>query len=86
MALGIPTPAIEHDYFLTDEALASGNEERLAEIREIGLTDDWASTAPDMITGMEKHLREKYGGVDKYLDQIGFGQDDRQRLREVLLY
>ena len=86
MALNVPTPAIEHDYFLTDAALAPERDARLAEIREIGLTDDWAGTAEDMISGIEKHLYQKYGGVERYLDHIGFGADDRAKLRDTLLY
>ena len=58
MILEVPAPAIEHDYFLTDAALVSEREERIAEIRNIGLTDEWFNTAEDMITGMEKHLAQ----------------------------
>ena len=86
MILDVPIPAIEHDYVLTDAALLAERAERLVEIREIGLTDAWASTAEDMISGMEKHLAREYGGLDGYLDSIGFGQADRTKLREVLLY
>ncbi|PNY27637.1 Tyrosine-protein phosphatase [Tolypocladium capitatum] len=86
MILGVPIPAIEHDYFLTDTALLSERDERLVEIREIGLTDAWASTAEDMISGMEKHLAQKYGGLGDYLETVGFGEADRAKLREVLLY
>ncbi|UNI19140.1 Protein-tyrosine-phosphatase [Purpureocillium takamizusanense] len=86
MILEVPAPAIEHDYFLTDAALISERDERLAEIRNIGLTDEWFNTAEDMISGMEKHLAQTYGGLDAYLDGIGFGQQDRDRLREQLLY
>lgn len=86
MILDVPAPAIEHDYFLTDAALLAERDERLVEIHEIGLTDAWANTAEDMISGMEKHLAQKYGGLDGYLDTIGFGEADRAKLREVLLY
>jgi len=71
---------------LTSGALESEREDRLAEIREIGLTDDWFETAPDMIVRTARHLDSVYGGIAGYLDKIGFGKDDRQRLRELLLY
>lgn len=86
MILGIPISAIEHDYFLTDEAMELEREERLAEIREIGLTDEWRNTAKDMITGIAKHLDVSYGGLEGYLDLIGFGEDKRVEVREALLY
>jgi len=86
MILDVPIEAIEYDYMLTSGALESEREDRLAEIREIGLTDDWFETAPDMIVRTARHLDSVYGGIAGYLDKIGFGKDDRQRLRELLLY
>lgn len=82
----MPLEAIEYDYMLTSGALESEREERLAEIREIGLTDDWFDTAPDMIVRTARHLDDVHGGTQAYLDKIGFDQDDRQRLRELMLY
>ncbi|KAM0558439.1 hypothetical protein ACHAPJ_004629 [Fusarium lateritium] len=86
MILDVPIPAIEYDYGLTDEALIPEREQRLIEIREIGLSDEWLYTADDMIVGLEKHLVQKYGGLNVYLDGIGFGTDDRAKVRETLLY
>ncbi|KAK2742165.1 tyrosine serine protein [Colletotrichum kahawae] len=85
LILNVPVEAIEHDYSLTQGALESEREERLIEMREIGLTDEWFDTAPDMIARIAQHLDSVYGGVDNYLDKIGFDQDDRQTLRERLL-
>ena len=31
-----------------------------------------------------KHIEEAYGGVNAYLDRIGFDADDRQKLKEAL--
>ncbi|KXH28138.1 tyrosine/serine protein phosphatase [Colletotrichum simmondsii] len=84
--LDVPLEAIEHDYMLTSGALESEREERLAEMREIGLTDDWFETAPDMIARTARHLDDVHGGLNEYLDKIGFGQTDRLKLRELLLY
>ncbi|RDA90576.1 hypothetical protein CP533_2598 [Ophiocordyceps camponoti-saundersi (nom. inval.)] len=86
MVLHVPGPAIEHDYFLSDAALVSNRAERLADMRETGFPDEWESTAKNMIPGMQAHLVNQYGGLDAYLDSIGFGEQDRTKLREVLLY
>ncbi|KAF5606899.1 tyrosine serine phosphatase [Fusarium subglutinans] len=86
MILDVPISAIEYDYALSDEALISEREQRLIEIREIGLTDEWLHTADDMIVGIQKHLDDKYGGLNAYLDGIGFGADDRAKIRVLLLY
>lgn len=86
MILGIPRPAIEHDYFLTDAALMPARPQMLVEIHEIGLTDDWAGTAKDMISSIQSHITDKYGSLDAYLDSIGFDQDERAKIQETLLY
>lgn len=86
MILGIPQAAIEYDYSLTDEALVPERQERIAEVRSIGLTEEWTRTAKDMVVRVEQHLRDHYGGLNAYLDGIGFGDEDRSRVRETLLY
>ncbi|RFU79748.1 hypothetical protein TARUN_2503 [Trichoderma arundinaceum] len=86
MILGIPRAAIEHDYFLTDAALIPSRPQMLVEIHEIGLPDDWAGTAKDMISSIENHIKDKYGGLEGYLDSIAFGQDQRARIQETLLF
>ncbi|CAH0053438.1 unnamed protein product [Clonostachys solani] len=86
LILGIPIEAIEYDYFLTDEAIAHEREERLAEIGEIGLTEEWAGTDKNMISGITRHLDQQYGGLNGYLDFIGFEEDERVALRRNLLY
>ncbi|KAK2598950.1 hypothetical protein QQS21_005555 [Conoideocrella luteorostrata] len=86
MILDVSLDAIEHDYILTDAALAEERNERLAEIRQIGLTDDWAATSPAMVTGVQKHLQAKYGGLHAYLDGIGFDSTERANLRHLLMY
>lgn len=86
MILGVPAKAISHDYSLSDSGLAAEKEARLEEIREIGLTDDWGDTAPGFVEGIEKHLKTTYGGLDNYLDGIGFVESQREKLRELLLY
>lgn len=86
MILKIPRAAIEHDYFLTDAALMPSRPQMLVEIHEIGLPDEWAGTAKDMISSIESHIKSKYGSLEGYLDSIGFDQDHRAMIQETLLY
>ncbi|KAG8159429.1 hypothetical protein KVR01_011090 [Diaporthe batatas] len=83
---GVPVEAIQYDYHLSDEKLLSEEQSRLVEIREMGLSDDFAKTAPGFVQGIVHHLESKHGGLDKYLDRIGFGSDKRTALRERLIY
>ena len=39
-----------------------------------------------MIERVAEHLEVRYGGLEGYLDGIGFGKGERELLREALLY
>ncbi|KAH7318744.1 tyrosine/serine protein phosphatase [Stachybotrys elegans] len=86
MILDVPISAIEYDYRLTDAGPASDRELRAAQARHVGLSEDWAYTDKEMISRTEKHLNTVHGGLNAYLDRNGFGHEDRQRIREALLY
>lgn len=86
MILDVPREAIEHDYHLTDLAVQQDVQSRLAEVREVGLADDWVYTAPGQISHAEKHLHDQYGGLGPYLEYIGMTKADQDRIREALLY
>lgn len=81
----VPTAAIEYDYQLTDEKLAEERGQRLDEIREMGLSDEFGRTAPGFVQSVMAHLEDKYGGLDGYLDGIGFGEGERAAVRRTLL-
>lgn len=86
----VPLDAVAHDYMLTqpalnDEAPPEERAARLAEIEEIGLTPAWGDCPPDFVAQVAGHLQDQYGGVDKYLDGIGFGEKERNKFRELLL-
>lgn len=81
----VPLDAIEYDYELTDEKLGDERDERMAEIREMGLPDSFGVTVQGFVPGIVAHLDDKYGGLDAYLDGIGFGPEKRTQLRDKLL-
>ncbi|KAI1765537.1 tyrosine/serine protein phosphatase [Hypoxylon sp. FL1150] len=84
MALNVQTPAIQHDYLLSQKGLEAEREGRLEEIRELGLTPEWGDCPEDFVRKVSAHVNDKYGGIEGYLDSIQFGSADRQRLVEVL--
>ncbi|KAI2473739.1 tyrosine/serine protein phosphatase [Annulohypoxylon bovei var. microspora] len=84
MILSVPASAIDHDYMLSRAGLSSERESRLEEIREIGLPAEWGDTSPDFVGRMVEHIDVKYGGVNGYLDSVGFDSEERRRLVEVL--
>ncbi|KAI0490713.1 protein-tyrosine phosphatase-like protein [Xylaria cf. heliscus] len=84
LILQVPTDAIIHDYLLSQPGLEPEREERVAEMVKIGLTPAWGDCPPELIERVCGHLDVRYGGVEGYLDSIGFGAEDRARLVEVL--
>jgi protein-tyrosine phosphatase family protein len=78
--------AIEHDYVASEQGLAQFANTRLKEISRIGLTEAWGKTDPKLIRALDEHLNTAHGGIDGYLDSIGFTAEERTLLRELLLY
>lgn len=86
MILGVPVAVIENDYVLSEAGLAIFAKSSLAEISRIGLTKEWGKVDTRMIVALDEHLSTRYGGVENYLDTIGFVEKEREQLRELLLY
>ncbi|KAJ2981426.1 hypothetical protein NUW58_g6692 [Xylaria curta] len=84
LILRVPTDAIAHDYLLSQPGLEPEREARVAEMVQIGLTPAWGDCPAEMIQRVRGHLDVRYGGVEGYLDSIGFGDEDRVRLIETL--
>ncbi|KAI0123112.1 tyrosine/serine protein phosphatase [Xylariales sp. AK1849] len=84
MILNVPVDAISHDYLLTQEGLVAERESRLAEIEEMGLTPDWGDCPRDFVPRVQEHINTKYGGVEAYLDSIGFGAAERRKFVAAL--
>jgi protein-tyrosine phosphatase len=82
--LNIPIEAITYDYTMSEKELLPEREARMVEIREIGLTEEFAGTPKEWIPKMKEHLDTKYGGVKAYLTGIGIDEEVQSRLVEIL--
>ncbi|KAL1304766.1 hypothetical protein AAFC00_003703 [Neodothiora populina] len=86
LLLRVDAPAIKADYILSQEELKPEREERLHEIREIGLPDGFADCPEDWIERVAAYVKDKYGGVERYLSETcGVDEEVQRRVREVLL-
>ena len=86
MILDVPIAAIENDYVESEKGLEKFATTRLAEIARIGLTKEWGKVDQKMIKALDEHLSKRYGGIDGYLDTIGFVAKEREQMRDLLLY
>ncbi|KAJ0420683.1 protein-tyrosine phosphatase-like protein [Aspergillus carlsbadensis] len=66
---------IAREYVLSEKELerepAEEKEERMREIRALGLTEEYARCPKDFTEKVTEFLVERYGGVREYLDSIG---------------
>lgn len=82
---GVGQEAAEGDYAMSERELEPEREERLEEIRKVGLDETFAGCPADFVETVVNHLDERYGGVEKYLTGIGVGEQAQQRVRAIIL-
>ncbi|KAK3067123.1 hypothetical protein LTR53_016183 [Teratosphaeriaceae sp. CCFEE 6253] len=85
MLLDVPLEAIERDYRLSERELEPEREDKLKEIRSIGLPDSFADCPADWVANVSGFVNDKYGGVEKYLDSCGVGKEQQEGVRKTLL-
>lgn len=83
LLLDVPHDAITYDYCLSESELLSERESRLQEIKEIGLTEEFAKTPRNWIPELHRHLEQNYGGVRSYLSSIGVDGETQDRVVDV---
>ncbi|KAF2197780.1 tyrosine/serine phosphatase-like protein [Delitschia confertaspora ATCC 74209] len=83
--LGVPTEIIDADYMLSDSELVGEREERIKDMAKIGLSERFARCPLGLVAEVEKHIKEKYGGVDEYLEHTGVRREMREKVKGMLL-
>jgi protein-tyrosine phosphatase len=84
LLLDVPLDAITYDYCLSESELLPEQKSRLREIKEIGLTEEFANAPRNWIPELHRHLKWKYGGARSYLCSIGVDGDTQDRVVDVL--
>jgi protein-tyrosine phosphatase len=84
LLLEVPLEAVTHDYHLSETELLPERESRLAEMKEMGFTEDFALAPMNWMPKLVDHLNTEYGGLKEYLHSIGFEQESQLRLVEIL--
>ena len=85
LAGGVPTEAIVDDYSRSELELVPEYEERMEEIRAIGLGEDYTRCPPGFVDETTTYLETKYGGVRGYLERVGVGFEMQERIRRKFL-
>jgi len=77
--------AAEADYAMSERELEPEREERMRDIRKVGLDESFAGCPADFVDEVVKWLNERHSGVETYLARIGVGQEQQRTVREILL-
>lgn len=77
--------AINSDYTRSEQELVSEKEERLQELRYMGIPDSFLLCPEEFTSVVRGHLKERYGGVSGYLGYIGVTAQMRESVRRFLL-
>ncbi|EKV08439.1 Tyrosine/serine protein phosphatase, putative [Penicillium digitatum] len=81
----VPVEAIVDDYGRSELELVSEFEERLEEIRAIGLGEDYTRCPPGFVSDTTEYLEHRYGGVRGYLEKAGVTVEMQERVRMKIL-
>ncbi|KAF5373770.1 hypothetical protein D9758_000589 [Tetrapyrgos nigripes] len=83
--LGVPLDIVRAEYALSDTQLELTRASMIKEVEEVGMDAEYTRAPGIVVDTVWDFLQEEYGGVDGYLDMIGFGEQKRQTLRKLLL-
>ncbi|KAK7446385.1 hypothetical protein VKT23_014590 [Stygiomarasmius scandens] len=83
-AIGVPLEAVRAEYALSNQGLEPIRESMIKEVEEIGMNADYTKAPEEVVDTVWNFLQEEYGGVDNYLDSIGFEEQKRRQLRKYL--
>ncbi|KAJ7058152.1 protein-tyrosine phosphatase-like protein [Mycena amicta] len=83
--LRVPLQLVKAEYAMSDKGLAPVRAAMIQEVEEIGMDEAYTRAPEEVVQAVWDCLEEDYGGVDAYLDLIGFDGERRRTLRKVLI-
>lgn len=82
---GVPVEAIDRDYRASEKELVSGRAERVKQMKEIGLGEEFAGCPEGFVQGIVEFLEQGWGGVEGYLGSVGVDEKMRKGVRDCLM-
>ncbi len=87
-AAGIPDEDIVEDYSLSANVYAEMNDHKamVGALSQRNLdAKTFLGAPPEVMEKTLRNIKETYGGIEGYLDSIGFDEEDRKELRSALM-
>lgn len=85
MLCNVDIVAISADYTLSEAELEPEYEERMKEIRSIGLDESFAKCPKTFVPEMAQFIESQYGDVERYLNSIGVEERQVMQVRQLLV-
>lgn len=85
LLLDTPLHAISSDYLASERELLPERVSRLAEINEIGLSENFADCPPNFVDEVSHYINEAYGGMEGYISSIGVSKTTQEKVIDNLL-
>lgn len=79
------TDAVIDDYTRSELELVPEFEERMREIRAVGLGEEYTRCPPGFVNDTTEYLRVHYDGVRGYLNGIGINDSMQETIRQKIL-
>lgn len=83
--MGVDEGIGSEDYVKSEGELESELNERVEEIRRIGLDEEFAKCPVGFVGAVKGFLGERFGGVEGFLEGLGVDSERQSWLRGVLL-
>lgn len=80
----VDATAISNDYTMSERELQPEFEERMKEIRSIGLDESFAKCPETFVHEMAKFIRSQYGSTEAYLKSIGVSDQQINQVRTLM--
>lgn len=84
-AAGVEEAVVVDEYHLSHRHRSVIRDRAMRGVMKASETDDWAGAPKEVMRRTFAHIRSEYGGVEAYLDGIGFDRVWRRRLRRALM-
>ncbi|OXV11292.1 hypothetical protein Egran_00944 [Elaphomyces granulatus] len=81
----VPLDVISADYTKSELELITELEERMKELRAVGLDEEYAKCPPTFTEQVKQYLDNTYGGVENYLQSIGISKEKQEKIRNRFL-
>ncbi len=85
LLLEIPPHVVSADYVASERYLLPEKEARMQDLKEMGLSEDFAGCPGNFVEEVHDHIMKTYGSLQGYLQRIGVDQAMQEKIEQNML-